>query len=225
MLTAEGANPDTLLQPFIHCYVQRETVAKDTGMVEPVIPRAGTMMELQFAAVYKVKAYGTEQLRPSWATTVIGPIDSRRVRLILRDHVQSLVVMFRPLGMYRLFGVPISPLTGAGAEGHAVFGPQISTLYQRLGNAANFAERVKLLDDFLIHRLGQSNPLTPTARAMRLLASGQCSVGVAAERVGISERQLEGDRWSMPESLRRPCRASRAFSERSRNTRQELAVG
>ena len=29
MLTAEGATPDILLQPFIDCYVQRETAAKD----------------------------------------------------------------------------------------------------------------------------------------------------------------------------------------------------
>lgn len=122
MLTAEGVNPNVLLQPFIDCYVQRETAAKDAVITEPVIPRAGTMLEFQFAAVYEIKAYKTEQLRPSWATTVIGPIDARRVRLILRDHVRSLVVMFRPLGMYRLFGVPIAPITGAGAEGQACWG-------------------------------------------------------------------------------------------------------
>ena len=139
------------------------------------------------------------------------------MRLILHDHVQSLDVPFRPLGLYQLFGVPISPLARGGAEGHAVFGPQISTLYEHLGNAANFAERMKLLDDSFVHRLGRSNPLTPTARAMRLLASGQCSVGVAAERVGISERQLE--RRSLeyagisPKTLSRISRFQRAIEK------------
>ena len=77
MLTAQSANPDVALRPFIHWYVQRETLSKNGEIVEPVFPRAGAMLEFQFATFYEVRAYGTEQLRPSWATTVIGPIDSR----------------------------------------------------------------------------------------------------------------------------------------------------
>jgi AraC-like DNA-binding protein len=191
MLTAQSANPDIALRPFIHWYVQRETLSKNGEIVEPVFPRAGAMLEFQFAAFYDVRAYGTEQPRPSWATTVIGPIDSHRVRLILRNHVQSLVVLFRPLGLYRLFGVPISPLTGEGTEGHAVFGTQVSGLYQRLGNMVDFADRVKVLDRFFLDRLLRSDALSPTALALRLLVSGRRTVGTAAERVGLSERQLE----------------------------------
>ena len=94
MLTAQSAMPDIVLQPFVQWYVQRKTSSNDGEIVEPVFPRAGAMLEFQFAAVYDVKAYGTEQLRPSWATTVIGPINARRVRLVLRDPIQSLVVLF-----------------------------------------------------------------------------------------------------------------------------------
>jgi hypothetical protein len=173
MLTAKSANPDVALRPFIHCYVQRETLSRNGEIVEPVFPRAGAMLEFQFAAAYEVRAYGTEQLRQSWATTVIGPIDSRTVRLILRNHVQSLVVLFRPLGLFRLFGVPISPLAGGGTEAHAVFGSQASNLYQRLGNVVNFVDRVKVLDRFFLDRLLRSDALSPAALAIRLLVSGQ----------------------------------------------------
>ena len=117
----------------------------------------------------------------SWAKTVIGPIDLRRVRLILRDHVQSLVATFRPLGMYHLFGVPISPIAGAGAEGHAVLRSLVSSLYQRLGNAQGFADQVRLLDRFFLHQLQRARPLDPTARAMHRLASGRCNVGEIAK--------------------------------------------
>ena len=126
MLTAQSAapSPGSYVRscPVIMCSVKRLPI--DGEIIEPVLPRSGAMLEFQFASVYDVKALGTQQLRPSWAATVIGPIDAYRVRLILRDHVQSLVVLFKPLGLYRLFGVPISPLTGAGTEGHAVFGPE-----------------------------------------------------------------------------------------------------
>ena len=213
MLTTQSAAPDAVLQPFVQCYVQR--VSESGEVIEPVFPRTGTMLIFQFARVYEVKEYETEQRRPSWAATVIGPIAARRTRLILRDHVHSLDVLFRPLGMYRLFGVPISPLTGGGAEGPAVFGPQISSLYQRLGNAESFAGQVKLLDSFFLHRLGRARPLDPTARAMRRLASGGCNVGDAARMIGISERQLERRslEWAgvSPIALARVSRFQRAI--------------
>jgi AraC-like DNA-binding protein len=217
MLKAQSVVPDSILQPFIYCYVQRETASSEGEIIEPVVPRAGTMLEFQFATTYEVRAYETEALRASWATTVIGPIDSRKVRLILRGHVQSLVVLFRPLGLYRLFGVPISHLTGVGTEGNAVFGSQISSLYERLGNIPNFAGRAKVLDSFFIGRLQKSDPLNPTAEAMRLLASGRFSVGTAAERIGISERQLERRSLEFtgisPKTLSRISRFQRAIAK------------
>ncbi len=215
MLTTESSLPDAVLQPFVHRYVQR--VSKSGEVIEPVFPRAGTMLIFQFAAIYEVKEYGTEQLRRSWAATVIGPIAARRTRLILRDHVHSLDVLFRPLGMYRLFGAPIWPFAGGGAEGHAVFGPQISSLYQRLGNLKSFHDQVKLLDRFFLHRLGETRPLVPTASAMRHLASGRGNVGEAARMTGISERQFERRslEWTgvPPKTLARVSRFQRAIKE------------
>ncbi len=215
MLTTQSAMPDAVLHPFIQCYVQR--VSKAGEVIEPVFPRAGTMLIFQFAALYEVKEYETEQLRPSWVATVIGPIEARRTRLILRDDVVSLDVLFRPLGLYRLFGVPISPLTGGGAEGHAVLGPKVSSLYQRLGNAESFVDQVELLDRFFLHRLQRDRPLDPTAGAMQRLASGKCNVGDASRIAGISERQFE--RRSLewvgvsPRALARVSRFQRAIAE------------
>ena len=218
MLTAQSAAPSTVLQPFIQWYVERETASNDSEFIEPVLPRAGAMLEFQFDSIYDVKALGTDILRPSWAATVIGPIDAHRVRLILRDHVKSLVVLFRPLGLYRLCGVPISPLTGAGTEGHAVLGQPVSSLYQRLGNAESFADRVKLLDRFFLGRLQSARPLDPTARAMYRLASGGNNVGDVARMTGISTRQF-GRRsldWAgvSPMVLARVSRFQRAIRER-----------
>ena len=215
MLTTQSAMPDEVLRPFVQCYVQR--VLKTGEVLEPVFPRANTMLIFQFAAIYEVKEYATERRRQSWAATVIGPIAARRTRLILRDHVHSLDVLFRPLGMYRLFGVPISPLNGGGAEGHGVFGPQVSSLYQRLGNAKSFADQVELLNCFFLHRLQQAHPLNPAARAIHQLASGRRNVGEAARMIGISEKQF-GRRsleWAgvSPKALARVSRFQRAIRE------------
>jgi hypothetical protein len=67
MLTAQSANPHVALRPFIYWYVQRETLSKNGEVVESVFPCAGAMLEFQFAAVYEIRACGTEQLRQSWS--------------------------------------------------------------------------------------------------------------------------------------------------------------
>jgi len=218
MLTTQIAGPAAVLRPFVQWYVQRETVPKTAPVIEPVFPRAGTMLIFQFTDIYEVKEYGTEQHRPSWAATVIGPIASRRTRLILQDKMQSVDVLFRPLGLYRLFGVPVSPLTGGGAEARAVFGPQVSFVHECLGNASGFADRVNILDSFFMNRLQASDPLEPAALVMGMVASGTLTVRAAAERIGLSERQLE--RRSMassgvsPKLLARVSRFQRAIQKR-----------
>jgi AraC-like DNA-binding protein len=55
----------------------------------------------------------------------------------------------------------------------------------------NFADRAKVLNLFFLDRLLRSDALSPTALAIRLLVSGRGTVRTAAERIGLSERQLE----------------------------------
>ena len=228
MVTVQTATPDVLLQPFVDGYVQRDLVPGDREFTEPVVPRAGTMLEFQFAAMYEVKAYGTDLLRPSWGGTIIGPIDGRHVRLLLRDRVQSLVVLCQPTGLHRLFGLPVSPFRGAGAEGHAVFGSRMSALYEQLGNLRSFAERVRVLDTFLLQRLRRSAPLPPAARALHLLASSTCGVSAAARWAGIGERQLQRKSLEMvglaPKALARISRFPRAIHQRRRGYASWLTI-
>ena len=87
MLTTQSAMPDAVLQPFVHCYVQR--VSKAGEVIEPVFPRTATMLIFQFATVYEVKEYETEQRRRSWAATVVGPIAARRTRSPLSISVSA----------------------------------------------------------------------------------------------------------------------------------------
>ncbi|GJG89762.1 putative AraC-family regulatory protein [Gemmatimonadetes bacterium T265] len=227
-MTVQTAAPDVLLRPFLDGYVQRDLVPGDRAVPEPVVPRAGTMLEFQFAAPYDVTAYGTGLLRPAWGATLVGPIDALNVRLLLRDRVQALVVLFRPMGLHRLFGLPVAPFRGAGAEGHAVFGSRMSALYEQLGNLRSFAERVRALDAFLLHRLGRSAPLPPAARALHRLASGTSGVSAAARWAGVGERQLERKALELvglaPKALARISRFQRAIHQRRRGRASWLAI-
>jgi AraC-like DNA-binding protein len=217
MLTVQNARPDHRLGPFIRSYVQRESNLKGTELVEPVVARLGAVLEFQFADPYEVPLYGIDKSIQSVPITVIGPITYRRARILIRGHVEALAVLFQPLGFHTLFGVPVSPLTDEGTEGHSVVGPAVSVLNEKLGNAASFQERTRLLDSFFLNRLPRIQSLDPVSLGLqRLISSGRLvAVSEVARKAGISTRHLE--RMSLqyagmsPRTMARIARFQRAL--------------
>ena len=193
MFTVQSIPPDPLLSRFISRYVQRESQAWDAETVEPVVARPGAMLEFQFAEPYDIPAYDTDRRNPSASVTVIGPITRRRVRLIIRGRVQALAVLFRPLALYRLFGVPVHHLTDIGNDGQGVLGPEVSALHQQLGNEPAILKRASLLNAFFRDRLARRPPIDPVGRALRLLTvpGNNATASEISRKAGISPRQLE----------------------------------
>lgn len=193
MLT-HRAVPDKRLRPFIRSYVEREAcLAAHAELSEPVLARLGAILEFQFAEPYDVPLYGVDRKNPSEPIAVIGPITWRSARIVIRGHVQALAVMFQPLGFHALFGVPLSPLADVGVEGHALLGSSISALYERLGNASDFHQRVGLLDSFFVDRLWNLRHAPASAAALKHLISSASPLPITevVRRAGVSERQLE----------------------------------
>jgi AraC-like DNA-binding protein len=193
MLTVQSRKPDPHLRTFVRSYVQRETQRDDQETVEPVVARLGTMLEFQFARPYEIPIYGTAQILVSPRIAVIGPITHRRARLVIRDQVQALAVLFQPQGFRALFGIPTTLVTDVGVDANAVLGGNIIELHERLANTAEFNHRVKLLDDFLLKRLMASKPLDEIHRALNRLIMSGSSIRIAdiARHAGVTIRQLE----------------------------------
>ena len=193
MLTVQSAPPELLLKPFIRAYVQREARLGSRELVEPVVARLGVMLEFEFAGSYEVRNYGTETVEEPNNISIIGPQSWRRSRLIIRGHIESLVIMFQPCGFHALFGVPTEPLAQTGTEGHSVLGTRVSQLHQRLGNERLFSERVRWLDAFFLSQLQTVHAKDPVRRALHLLATPGSSLKVAevADQMAMSVRQLE----------------------------------
>ena len=221
MLTVQSAPPELALRPFVRAYVQREAHLGSQELVEPVVARLGVMLEFEFAGSYEVRNYGTETVEEPNDISIIGPQSWRRSRLILRGHIESLVVMFQPCGFHALFGVPTEPLAQTGTEGHSVLGPAVSRLHQHLGNARSFAERAKMLDSFLLRQLKKAQSKDPIQKALHLLTMPGSSLKVAdvADQMGISVRQLERRSLTYagvnPKTLTRISRFSHALSLRT----------
>ena len=194
-LTVQHATPDVRLGMFVRSYVQRETGTCKPGeeIVEPVVARMGTMLEFQFDNPYEVPIYGTGLCIIPPSINVIGPMTQRTYRLLIRDHVQALAVLFQPDGFRALFGIPASIFVNTAIEGHSVLGPGVTRLFEQLGNTNAFAGRVTLLDSFLLKRLAATQPLGRIHRALTSLieTGNQARVADVARQAGITIRQLE----------------------------------
>lgn len=224
MLTVQTAPPGPALKPVIRAYVQREARLGTRELIEPVVARLGVMLEFEFAGSYEVRNYGSNLIDEANAISIIGPQTWRRARLIIRGHIESLVVLFRPSGFHALFGVPTLPLAEGGTEGHSVLGPSISHLYQRLGNVQTFQDRVRLLDQYFTNRLASAPGVDPVIRALHLLTApgAQWKVSDAAHHTGIHLRQLERKSLAYtgvsPKALTRIARFSRALRLRTESS-------
>ena len=225
MLTVQTAPPQSVLRPFLRAYVQREARLGAHELVEPVIARLGVMLEFEFAGAYEVRNYGSNTLDATFPVSIIGPQTWRRARLIIRDHVESLVVMFQPAGFHALFGVPTAPLAETGTEGRSVLGGAVTLLHERLGNVRTFAERVQLLDCYFLRRFRECEPVDPVYKALHRLTAPDATLRVeeVVRHMGVNRRYLERKALIYagvsPKALTRIARFSRALQFRT-NTSQ-----
>lgn len=84
-------------------------------------------------------------------------------------------------------------LAGAGIEGRGLLAPEVSSLYEQLGNTPDFPPRAQTLDRFFPRRLDRCPPLHPHGRALQFPMSSGAGIEVAeaARHAEISQRQLE----------------------------------
>lgn len=190
MLEVLSARPHPQFAPFVRAYVQPSAQLGRHTLTEPVLARLGVMMEFAFADQYDVRSYGTDQKNASANAALVGPITFRRVRLLMQGRIESLVVMFQPVGFHALFGLSTSILAERGLDATAVLGSTVARLYERLGNERSFSMRVDVLNHFLVSRLARLRSADPAVGALRHLAAGR-SVSQVADAAGLSVRHLE----------------------------------
>ncbi|MBB5857756.1 helix-turn-helix domain-containing protein [Amycolatopsis umgeniensis] len=121
-----------------------------------------------------------------------SPVLGLRDRPLLAEQAgvsRGIAVALTPLGAYGLFGIPLRELTNAviAASDLTAAGP----LTERLAEAADWPERFRLLDEYLVARLARGPELSaPVRYAWDRLAAGPVRVDALAEEVGWSRQHL-----------------------------------
>jgi AraC-like DNA-binding protein len=185
--------PAAPLRDFVRCYVHNEHRLPDRTVIQPVAARTGPIIEFTFGDPYHIALNGRSDCERAHPIAVIGSQTFRRVELAMRGHVETLVVIFEPSGLSRLFSLPLQALTNRHFDGVAMFGRTIDELADRLSGCSSFAERAEVVDRYLLRRSAAGTPLTPIAAAAKdlLRQHGSGRIADLAARTGLSLRQFE----------------------------------
>jgi AraC-like DNA-binding protein len=193
MLQTKMAPSSAVLRPYVWAYGMTAGRVGSVPLVIPLPARPKQLLTFFFADRYYVLRPESGQSDAAPRVTVVGPQSYSRAGLSVFGTIDNFTIHFQPSGFNRLFGIPMTQLTDAAYDAHAVIGPEISTLQHELGDAAGFAERIQLIEERLIRMLGYHDRPDPVAIAANNLfaSNGIHRVSTMATDCGLSTRQFE----------------------------------
>jgi len=115
-------------------------------------------------------------------------------RMGFQGQVEVLGIRFHEGGAYPFLGIPLNELRNAITLLDALDDPNLLRLHARLQEMTTLPARVRLLDEWLLARLGQSkeqSQLVPTSLKILRTTGGQFPIPALADDLAISQRQLE----------------------------------
>ena len=193
MLKTKMAPSSAALRPYVWAYGMTTGRVDSGPLVVPLPARPKQLLTFFFADRYRILRLGYGDSDASPRVTVVGPQTHSRAGLSVVGRIDNFTIHFQPSGFSRLFGIPMTELTDAVCDAHAVIGPEISALEHELGDTPGFADRIQLIEKHLILLLGVDRRPDPVALAANSLFSsnGIHRVSAMASDSGLSLRQFE----------------------------------
>jgi methylphosphotriester-DNA--protein-cysteine methyltransferase len=107
--------------------------------------------------------------------------------------VDSFAVFFWPSGWSHLFKIPLKEITNHFDDATLIHGAEMRTLWNRMGEEATFARRVKIMEEFLLSHLSSAMPHGKITRAAEFLfmRHGAVSIPKLGRQGALSLRQFE----------------------------------
>jgi AraC-like DNA-binding protein len=123
---------------------------------------------------------------------VVGEL-TRFILLQATGPTATMGIRFRPGGAYRFIKAPLNLLTNETVPTEDVWGPEGKYLEDAVLNTSSDAERMMLVQTFLLerHHTTSSRPRFDAAVGQIIGSRGQTRVDQLADRIGWSPRQLE----------------------------------
>lgn len=183
---ALAQTPCEALRPFVKRFLVVESTAarRDTHL-----PDTGFVAAFCFRGECRLNE-GVQAPRAA----INGLWDTVRTHDHSRGHA-VVIVTFTPTGAAALLRQPLEELGNATADLDAVLGRRagLDRLHDRLAGAASHAQRIRLVEDFLLAQAGDARPDPLVAAAVAMIERAQATMRIEelTRQIGLSQSALE----------------------------------
>jgi AraC-like DNA-binding protein len=179
------------LRRYVRAYAQRTVRPTRDAFVEPVPARLEQVLEFEFDDSFQVRFLDGHTIEAP-QIALIGWQTHLRAEIQFRGSIQSFAVFFWPSGVFHLFGIPAEELKNKAYDASSVLGHRIRLLWNELGEAHSFRDRVPIVERYLQQWVGQIRTDEIATCADQILAGrGLLSIDSLAQNMNITRRHLE----------------------------------
>lgn len=186
--------PHPLLREFVNCImiVHAETDPTAGPVLCPYPPAPQNSLFFYINDHIKVMKEGENKFIPQPRAVVVGP-QLTRVTLDINKSHKAVRVGFHPGGLFRLLGISMAEMVDESYDAADVFGSEMTSLNNRLQEAASFDEISQVIETFLLHKVKVLKTALPFDRAMLelLRLNGNVPIEKLSSLACLSLRQFE----------------------------------
>jgi AraC-like DNA-binding protein len=191
MDSMQFSRPSQAARRFVRFYGSRNHCLPASTLVHPVTARSAHVLDFEFGGPIGIGSSGSATMETAPDCAVIGVQTSQLHHLLIRGKIESFTVFLQPAALHLLFDLPVAELTNRHHEASRVMGNRVLRLRERLGNTANFHERVYIADQFFQgFQVAVFGAIEQAANRI-LRHHGVCRIHQLAHQAGWGIRQFE----------------------------------
>lgn len=184
--------PSNDLTTLIKCYWTLESETEETPEKQTIIPDGCMEMIFHYRDLYRqYTENGNSLIQPK--CFVIGQL-TRPLEIEPTGKTGIFSVRFHPNGFLPFTTIPIKEMENTAVSLEKLFGQNGQEIEQQILTASSTAERIKLIEVFLLNRLTDNETIDRIVKSTVetiLTANGQLTIDELSKQTNINRRQLE----------------------------------
>lgn len=185
--------PSERLNRYIKHYWVMETDASEGDVAERVIPSDHVQLMFHYKKPFVVKQQ--DQGPVNQPASIVSGISNTYFDVSTQGEAGVIAVSFHPAGACHFFPFPLQEMENQSLDLRLLFQREIAQLEEQIGNEANMAGRIRLIETFLWNQWHPVKPhdfmLIETGIDLIRKAKGQIHARALSEALFVTPKSLE----------------------------------
>ena len=184
--------PSVMLQPIVKCFWSLDEPAQDQPVVQRVVPDGCMEMIFHYGDPFR-QYFSDGQSIEQPLCFIYGQIN-RYIEIAPMGASGIIAARFWPNGLSPLLPIPIADLEDKATALEDIFGSEGEQLGSNVLGSSNTAERILIIEGFLINRLNDADAMDKVAKTcvdVLLQSQGKMDVHELADKLQLHRRQIE----------------------------------